>query len=93
MTDIFNYKSFTFPKDFLWGSSTAAYQIEGDNIYSDWWEMEQKKIRDKVPGWDFSGKACNSYELFEEDVTFSSEVLECVSFFSASEPLSSACLF
>ena len=68
MTDIFSYKAFTFPKGFLWGSSTAAYQIEGDNIYSDWWEMEQKKIRDKVPGWDFSGKACNSYELFEEDV-------------------------
>ncbi|MFP3527368.1 family 1 glycosylhydrolase, partial [Pantoea sp. SIMBA_072] len=25
---------FTFPKDFLWGASTAAYQIEGA-IYED----------------------------------------------------------
>ncbi|MBI5414414.1 glycoside hydrolase family 1 protein [Candidatus Peregrinibacteria bacterium] len=30
-----------FPKDFLWGASTAAYQVEG-GITNDWSEWEQK---------------------------------------------------
>lgn len=68
MTDILKYKAFNFPKDFLWGSSTAAYQTEGNNFYSDWWELEQEKLKNKAPNWEFSGKACNSYEMFEEDV-------------------------
>jgi beta-glucosidase len=29
-----------FPDDFLWGSSTAAHQVEGGNSGSDWWEWE-----------------------------------------------------
>ena len=24
--------TFTFPKDFLWGTATAAHQVEGNNI-------------------------------------------------------------
>jgi beta-glucosidase/6-phospho-beta-glucosidase/beta-galactosidase len=29
-----------FPDGFLWGASTAAHQIEGNNVNSDWWHME-----------------------------------------------------
>ncbi|GAP51737.1 family 1 glycosylhydrolase [Streptomyces azureus] len=29
-----------FPDGFLWGASTAAHQIEGDNVNSDWWHMD-----------------------------------------------------
>lgn len=29
-----------FPKGFLWGAATAAHQVEGNNIASDWWELE-----------------------------------------------------
>ena len=29
-----------FPKDFLWGSSTAAHQVEGGNTNNDWWAWE-----------------------------------------------------
>lgn len=61
MYDVFSLPDFQFPKDFIWGSATAGHQIEGDNIHSDCWERE-KKFAEK------SGKACNSYELFREDV-------------------------
>ncbi|MGW0581599.1 glycoside hydrolase family 1 protein, partial [Streptomyces sp. NPDC002920] len=28
--------------DFLWGASTSPHQIEGNNLGSDWWRMEQQ---------------------------------------------------
>ena len=51
-----------FPKDFLWGAATSAYQVEGDNSNSDWWEWEKTKT-----GIVSSGKACRHYQLFRED--------------------------
>lgn len=48
--------SFHFPRGFLWGSATAAHQVEGNNTNNDWWAWEQE------PGRIFeghkSGKAC-----------------------------------
>ncbi len=67
MNDVFSIKEFNFPNGFLWGSSTAGHQIEGDNIYSDRYarEIELAKTNPKfVP----SGKACNSYELYKTDI-------------------------
>jgi beta-glucosidase len=32
---------FRFPENFLWGSATAAHQVEGGNHFSDWWQWEQ----------------------------------------------------
>ncbi len=32
-----------FPKDFQWGAATAAHQIEGNNVNSDFWLMEHLK--------------------------------------------------
>ena len=29
-----------FPKGFLLGASTAAHQVEGNNIHSDYWAQE-----------------------------------------------------
>ena len=50
---------------FLWGASTAAHQIEGGNINSDYWVMEH------VPGTYFrepSGDACDSWNRWQEDL-------------------------
>lgn len=30
-----------FPDDFLWGTATAAHQVEGQNFNNDWWAWEQ----------------------------------------------------
>lgn len=52
-------------KDFLWGVSTAAHQIEGNNFNSDYWVMEH------VPQTYFkepSGDACDSWHRWPEDL-------------------------
>ncbi len=51
-----------FPKDFLWGASTSAYQVEGNNSNTDWWEWERNR-----PGSALSGGACGHYQRFRED--------------------------
>lgn len=50
-----------FPQDFLWGAATSAYQVEGDNTNSDWWQWE------KDTGRENSGSACQHYKLYEQD--------------------------
>ncbi|MFA5144664.1 MAG: glycoside hydrolase family 1 protein [Candidatus Omnitrophota bacterium] len=51
-----------FPGDFLWGAATSSYQVEGNNINSDWWEWEKRAGLKES-----SGQACRSYELYKED--------------------------
>ncbi|MBU4472936.1 MAG: glycoside hydrolase family 1 protein [Candidatus Omnitrophica bacterium] len=51
-----------FPKDFFWGAATSAYQVEGNNIYCDWWEWE-KRVGLK----EASGPACQHYQRYKED--------------------------
>lgn len=51
-----------FPHNFYWGSAISSYQVEGNNINSDWWEWE-KRIGLK----ETSGLACRHYEFFKED--------------------------
>src|SRR3954468_11034370 len=60
-----------FPKDFLWGAATAAHQVEGNNINSDFWVLEH------VPGAMFaepSGDACDHYRLYRQDIALLREL-------------------
>ena len=34
--------SFHFPKGFLWGTATAAHQVEGNNTNNNWWKLEHE---------------------------------------------------
>jgi len=54
-----------FPSGFLWGTATAAHQVEGNNIYSDWWEFEELG---KTVSKEKSGIAVDHYNRFQEDV-------------------------
>ncbi len=50
---------------FLWGVATAAHQIEGNNVNSDYWVLEH------LPDTYFtqpSGDACDSFNRWREDV-------------------------
>lgn len=56
-----------FPEGFLWGASTAAHQIEGGNVNSDWWQREWGHL----PGPPVeapSGDAADSYHRYPEDM-------------------------
>jgi len=68
MYDVFSLPEIKFPAGFVWGSSTAGHQIEGDNIYSQLWETE-KAYDDGFCGTHVkSGKTCNHYELYPADI-------------------------
>ena len=46
---------YEFPKGFFWGSAASSFQVEENNIYSDWWQF--------MP----SGSATKHYEFYKED--------------------------
>jgi len=53
------------PKDFLWGVATAGHQVEGNNVASDTWCLENIKptiFKER------SGDACNSLTLWPRDM-------------------------
>lgn len=59
-----------FPKGFFIGAATAAHQVEGNNIHSDYWAQEQ------LPHTSFaepSGQACDHYNRYEEDIRLLAE--------------------
>lgn len=57
---------YAFPDKFLWGTATAAYQVEGNNTNADWWQWE------RVPGaileGHTSGQASDWWEDAEADL-------------------------
>ena len=59
-----------FPKGFFIGAATAAHQVEGNNIHSDYWAQEL------LPHSSFtepSGIACDHYNRYEEDIRLLAE--------------------
>ncbi len=60
----------SFPKEFLLGVATAAHQVEGNNVHSDYW------LQENMPHSSFtepSGIACDHYNRYEEDVRLLAE--------------------
>jgi len=55
----------TFPDGFLWGTATAAHQIEGGNWNSDWWAFEHAA---GTPCAEPSGDACDSWHRYADDI-------------------------
>ncbi|MCC5578736.1 family 1 glycosylhydrolase [Microtetraspora sp. AC03309] len=61
----------SFPDGFLWGAATAAHQVEGNNVNSDFWVLEN------IAGTIFaepSGDACDHYRLYRQDVALLAEL-------------------
>ncbi len=53
------------PKGFLLGAATAAHQVEGNNIHSDYWAQEQLAHTSFA---EPSGDACDHYHRYAEDI-------------------------
>ncbi|SFN86790.1 beta-glucosidase [Pseudobutyrivibrio sp. JW11] len=54
-----------FNKDFMLGAATAAHQVEGNNVGSDYWIMENLEHSVFV---EKSGLAVDHYNRYEEDI-------------------------
>ncbi len=54
-----------FPDGFVWGTATAAHQIEGGNGNNDWWAWEHAE---GTPCAEPSGDACDSWNRAGDDV-------------------------
>jgi beta-glucosidase len=65
------HNNFSFPRDFLWGAATAAYQIEGawnvDGRGESIWDRFSH-TPGKVLGGDTGDVACDHYHRFAEDI-------------------------
>lgn len=55
----------TFEKDFLIGAATAAHQVEGGNIHSDYWAQEHMVHTDFL---EPSGDAVDHYHRYAQDI-------------------------
>ena len=53
-----------FPSAFVFGSATAAHQVEGDNRANDWWAHETAPDTNAA---EPSGIACDHYRRFADD--------------------------
>jgi beta-glucosidase len=83
------FAPFQFPKEFLWGSATASYQVEGawneDGKGESIWDHFSHTVG-KVKGGDTGDVACDSYHRYKEDVAIAKQ-LNLTSFrFSVSWP-------
>ncbi len=57
-------RTIEFPSDFVFGSATAAHQVEGDNRANDWWAHELAADTNAI---EPSGIACDHYHRFADD--------------------------
>lgn len=60
-----------FPPGFLWGAATAAHQVEGNNLNSDYWLLEHL-----TPSLfaEPSGDACDHYHRYRSDIGLLAEL-------------------
>src|ERR1700710_1176995 len=55
----------SFPDGFLWGTATAAHQVEGGNWNNDWWRFEHDP---GTAAGEVSGDACDHFWRYPEDI-------------------------
>ena len=54
-----------FPAGFVWGTATAAHQVEGGNWNNDWWAWENDPASRCV---EPSGDACDQWNRYPQDL-------------------------
>jgi len=71
-------EDFSFPDGFLWGAATAAHQVEGNNVNSDYWLLEHLP---NSPFTEPSLDTCDHYHRYREDIRLLAEMgLNCYRF-------------
>src|SRR5680860_368805 len=60
-----------FPDGFVWGTATAAHQVEGGNWNNDWWMWEHEPTSPCV---EPSGDACDHFWRYPDDIALLAEL-------------------
>lgn len=60
-----------FPADFLWGVANSAYQVEGYNTNSDWYQWEMKG---RTEGGTKNGRSADYWNRYEEDHALAQQI-------------------
>ena len=61
----------SFPDGFLWGTATAAHQVEGGNWNNDWWAFEHDPDSGTV---EPSADACDHFWRYPDDIALLAEL-------------------
>lgn len=61
----------SFPDGFLWGTATAAHQVEGGNWNNDWWAWEHDPTS---PCKEVSGDTCDHFWRYPADIALLAEL-------------------
>ena len=67
-----------WPEDFLWGSATAAFQVEGHNKPSNWtmWENStDEQGNPRIHKGQKSGDACDHFHRYRDDMRIAAQDL------------------
>ena len=73
----------SFPPDFVWGTATAAHQVEGGNDNNQWWRWEHSTDasgKPRVHEGHTSGRAVEHWSRFREDIRRMKEELGATSY-------------
>ena len=65
-------EDYPFPHGFLWGTATAAHQVEGGNDKNDWYDWEQ--IPGKIKNGDKSGRAVDHWNRYASDFDLARQI-------------------
>ena len=60
-----------FPNDFMWGTATAAHQVEGNNTNNNWYRFEHQKDsngKPRIHNNDKSGLAADHWNRYNQDI-------------------------
>ena len=66
-----------FPKNFIWGTSTAAHQVEGNNTNNNWYEWENSLNQNgkaNIHNNDKSGEAARHWDMYRDDISLMNEL-------------------
>lgn len=75
--DTTNTDDISYPQDFLWGTATAAHQVEGGHTNNNWywWESQTYETGEpRILNNDKSGKAVDQWNRYPEDIQLMKEL-------------------
>ena len=67
-----------FPPGFLWGTATAAHQVEGHSAPNNWQRWEEStdsKGKPRIHNGQKAGAACEHYTRYRQDIALRGDVL------------------